>query len=108
MSLVDIELTLSRYWPRGASYFCRYKSNQKGLQQRGFFAHTPGTAAIGKAFTLQNKQNHRLQLFCPASHALALASAKTCYASVAARSLHCSARIHPKLICCESGSPFKG
>ncbi|MGF7074888.1 hypothetical protein ABIC84_002833, partial [Mucilaginibacter sp. 3215] len=25
--------------PRGASYFCRHKSNQKGLQQRGFFAH---------------------------------------------------------------------
>jgi len=33
-----IELTSSRSWPRGASYFCRHKSNQKGLQQRGFFA----------------------------------------------------------------------
>jgi hypothetical protein len=32
--------------------------------------------------------------------ALAPASAKTCYAPAAANSQHCSARFHPKLICC--------
>jgi hypothetical protein len=38
----------------------RQKSNQKGLQQKGFFAL--------EAFALQTGQNHGLQLFCPASH----------------------------------------
>ncbi|WP_413669098.1 hypothetical protein ACEN9X_03515 [Mucilaginibacter sp. Mucisp86] len=48
----------------GASYFFSQKSNQKGLQQKGFFAL--------KAFALQTGQNHGLQLFCPASHPLFL------------------------------------
>ena len=37
----------------GPSYFCRHKSNQKGFQQKGFFA--------AQAFTLQISQNHGLQ-----------------------------------------------
>jgi hypothetical protein len=88
-----VELTLSRSWPRGASYFCRHKSNQKGLQQKGFFA--------AQAFTLQIDQNHGLQLFCPASPAISSASAKTCYALSYTQGHHCSARFHPKLLCCE-------
>jgi len=40
-----------------ASHFCRHKSNQKGCQQKCFFA--------AQAFALQSGQNHGLQLFCP-------------------------------------------
>ncbi|QEM10804.1 hypothetical protein [Mucilaginibacter rubeus] len=65
-----IKLASSRSWPRGARYFCLdTKVPKKSSQQGGFFA-LPSALAIASALTLQNKQNHGLQLFCPASHAL--------------------------------------
>jgi hypothetical protein len=51
----------------GPSYFCRHKSNQKGFQQKGFFA--------ARALTLQIRQNHGLQNVALLSFALASASA---------------------------------
>ena len=81
-----------------ARYFFRQKSNQKGLQQKGFFAL--------KAFALQTGQNHGLQLFCPASPTLTPTSAKTCYALSITHTHHRSARFRPKLICCEKAFSF--
>ncbi|MET3501763.1 hypothetical protein [Mucilaginibacter rubeus] len=40
------------------------------MQQRGFFVHNLAPIALGATFTLQNEQNHGLQLFCPDSHAM--------------------------------------
>ncbi|MDN3549688.1 hypothetical protein [Mucilaginibacter aquaedulcis] len=53
---------------RRASHFCRHKSNQKGFQQRGFFA--------AQAFTLQSSQNHGLLNLTSTSFAHCPASAR--------------------------------
>jgi len=54
----------------GPSYFCRHKSNQKGCQQKCFFAH--------EASALQNGQNLGWNYFALARQAPT--HAKTSYA----------------------------
>jgi hypothetical protein len=52
-------MAYTRSWPREGLYFCRHKSNQKGFQQKGFFAaHGP---------ILQSSQNHGLLNFTSTS-----------------------------------------
>ncbi len=92
------ELTSSRSWPRGARYFCRHKSTQKGLQQKGFFTRTLRSNPP-HGHCPAKRTEPRAAIILPRSP-LNPASAKTCYAPAAAHSLHCSARFHPKLICC--------
>ncbi len=82
-----------------ARYFCRHKSIQKGLQQKGFFALIlPSNPPPG--LCPAKRTEPRAAIILP-RFALSPASAKTCYAPAATHSLHCSARFHPKLICCE-------
>ncbi len=71
-----------------ARYFCRHKSTQKGLQQKGFFAHTLPKSA---AWPLPCKTNRTTGCNYFAPIRLSPASAKTCYAP-------CS-RTFPALFC---------
>ncbi|WP_432329240.1 hypothetical protein ACRQ5D_13765 [Mucilaginibacter sp. P25] len=49
--------------------FAATKVTKKACSRRLLCAQ-PGPIALGAAFTLQNEQNHGLQLFCPDSHAM--------------------------------------
>ena len=66
-----------------ASYFCRHKSNQKGFQQKCFFA--------AQGLCPAKRAEPRAAIICPTSFAQAFYFCKTCYAPAAAQGHHCSA-----------------
>ncbi|WP_370997042.1 hypothetical protein [Mucilaginibacter sp. RCC_168] len=80
-----------------ASYFFSQKCNQKGLQQKGFFALKPLPA---------NRTEPRAAIILPRFAALTPTSAKTCYALSITHTHHRSACFRPKLIRCEKAFSF--
>ncbi|WP_162996911.1 hypothetical protein [Mucilaginibacter kameinonensis] len=87
---------LGRAWP---GTFVATKVPKKACSRKASL-RAPYAPTHLTAFALQNEQNHGLQLFCPDSPYPQLLQ-KLAMPPAAAHSPHCSARFHPKLICCE-------